>query len=223
VKQASVPRISARLAGSVAELGVRYGALVALVSATALGLLGCSSNAPAPKAASPEQRTESAEWSFQQGRAAMARGDTVRAEQYIALALQRGYDERAALPLLIEACLKSSRLRAALNHAEPYLRKYPEAHELRYLVATIHAALGATDRALRELERLLREHEQHADAHYLLGVLRSEADPALTARHFRRYLELAPDGSHAGDVRGELRELTFRETQPADRDTGWEP
>ena len=47
---------------------------------------------------------------------------------------------------LVRVCIASSRLRAALGHAEPFLRRHPDAWQLRYLVAAIHLALGAAGR-----------------------------------------------------------------------------
>lgn len=176
-----------------------------------VALLACSACALAPpRPAAPDEATERADWSFAQGERAAARGDTVRAEQYFSLALERGYDARKVLPVLLSVCLKSSRLRAALDHAEPYLQNHPDDHELRYLVASIYAGLGATEKAQAELERLLRNDPAHADGHFLLAVLELEDDPDRAREHFRSYLDLAPTGDHAADVRERLRELALR-------------
>jgi hypothetical protein len=111
--------------------------------------------------------------------------------------------------------LASSRLRAALDHAEPYLRDHPEAETLRYLVATIHLALGQREAARLELQQLLRRNPEQADAHYLMGVLSADAEPALAREHWRQHLELAPHGDHAAEVRSLLAELAIREEASA--------
>ena len=173
-------------------------------------LAGCSSVTPEARVAPPPSSSaEQAQALFQRGREAAQRGDSVRAEQYLSLALERGYDAERVLPVLLRVCLASSRLRAALDHAEPYLRDHPEAEALRYLVATIHAGLGQTDEARLALEQLLRTNPNNADAHYLLGIL--DADASSARAHFRSYLDVAPRGEHAAEVRSRLAELAIRE------------
>jgi tetratricopeptide (TPR) repeat protein len=185
----------------------RYAGVFAL-----LGVLGCASTAsslpPPSEAASDDDQAATL---FQRGRDAARRGDSVRAEQYLSLALDRGYDVERALPLLLQVCLSSSRLRAALDHAEPYLRDHPDAETLRYLVATIHVGLGQTSEARVELEQLLRSNPDSIDAHYLLGVLDSNDDVDSARTHFRTYLDVAPKGERAPEVRSRLAELAIRE------------
>src|SRR5262245_23776335 len=107
---------------------------MALTAALALvtSVSGCGA---APEPASPAKaapkRPEEPEALFESGRRAAERGDALRAEQYLALALERGYDRGKVVRLLVEVCVRSSRLRAALLHAEPYLRDHPDDHELR--------------------------------------------------------------------------------------------
>ena len=162
-------------------------------------------------APAPTSHAEQAQALFQRGREAAERGDSVRAEQYLSLALERGYDAERVLPVLLGVCLASSRLRAALDHAEPYLRDHPEAQALRYLVATIHAGLGQTDEARLALEQLLRTNPNSGDAHYLLGILDSEGNAPSARAHFRTYLDVAPQGEHAAEVRSRLAELAIRD------------
>jgi tetratricopeptide (TPR) repeat protein len=180
------------------------------------GLSGCSSATPEARLP-PASATnaEQAQALFQRGREAADRGDSVRAEQYFSLALERGYDSSRVLPLLLRVCLASSRLRATLDHAEPYLRDHPEAEALRYLVATIHAGLGQTADAHLELEQLLRTNPNSADGHYLLGILDSDTDASSARAHFRSYLDVTPGGEHAAEVRGRLAELAVRDEAKA--------
>lgn len=147
---------------------------------------------------------------LQKGRAAMASGDTVRAEQYLNLAVARGADEGVALRDLLAACIGGSRLRGALDHALPYLLKHPDDDELRYLVASIHLSLGQVDAAGEQLDLLLGRSPKHADAHYLRAIMTSKLAPEQAREHFRAYLELQPSGRHASEVRGRLAELQLR-------------
>src|SRR5262245_35020149 len=107
-----------------------HAALVALV----LTLVGCGAGATSEPTtpSAKNNRPESPAALFEQGRVAAARGDSVRAEQYLTLAIERGFPREKALPLLLESCIASSRLRAALDHAESYLREHPEHDGLRY-------------------------------------------------------------------------------------------
>ena len=120
-----------------------------------------------------------------------------------------------AAPLLLKVCLSSSRLRAALTHAEPYLRDHPEDDALRYVVAIVHMGLGKTAEARLDLIELLHHDEQNADAHLLLGILDSRTDVISARDHFRSYLALAPHGDHAGEARSRLAELAILDAERA--------
>ena len=199
--------------------------LVAALAFVALlpSVPGCASSAEPISPATPAaQRPERPEALFQSGQAAARRGDAIRAEQYYALALERGYDRVRVVRAIVDVCVKSSRLRAALLHAEPYLRDHPDDHELRYLVASVLWALGEDAHARRQLELLVRTNPDSGAAHYLLGVLDGGAEPNDAVRHFERYLALEPNGRRVAEVRGRLAELrleletpeTAREEQP---------
>jgi len=180
-----------------------------------LTLPACGSGAVQGQgAAHPKPELEQRAWLFGQGVAAADRGDSVRAEQYLSLALDRGYPRERVLPVLLKVCLASSRLRAALDHAEPYLREHPEQDALRFLVANIHLGLGQEEQALTELDRLLRHNPRFEEAHFLHGVLLLEREPKLSIEAFRTYLDLAPHGAHAPEARSRLSELLLRETLP---------
>ena len=177
----------------------------------ALSLSGCGADAtPEPASASSDSTSRNAAELFRRGEQAAEQGDTVRAEQYLSMALDRGFDEKKVLPIMLRVCLSSSRLRAALNHAEPYLRENPNDRSLRYLVATIHLGLGQLDDARIDLNHLLRLESSNANAYYLLGVLESGAHVQEAPKYFRKYLELAPQGEHAIEVRSRLTDLAVR-------------
>lgn len=184
--------------------------LVALAGPLLLGAAsGCTGPTRAVARTPETTRAEpDAGWYFEHGREAAEQGDAARAEQYLAIAIDRGYDARRGLPLLLAVCVRSSHLRAALNHAEPYLKRHPDDAELRYLVASIYLGIGDSTLAQRELERLLRSDPRHARAHYLLAVLELDRGGDGAGVHLERYLELAPHGEHAAEARGRLQELT---------------
>ena len=137
-------------------------------------------------------------------------GDLVRAEQYLATAIIRGYSESAVMPLLMRVCVAASRLRVALEYATGYLSRHPDDWALRYLVATIHNGLGDDSAAQRELEVVVELAPDEPNPRWELWVLLREngstSDASVT--HLRRYLELAPDGTHARDARAALGALS---------------
>jgi tetratricopeptide (TPR) repeat protein len=135
-------------------------------------------------------------------------GDSLRAEQYALLALREGQPEEPVRSLLVHACLRSFRLRAALDYAEPFLRHHPGHARLRYLVATIQLALGQPRLARRELERVSGLAPAFPEAHYLAGVIARDTfgDAARAREAFERYLALTPDGEHAEELRAWLAE-----------------
>jgi tetratricopeptide (TPR) repeat protein len=154
----------------------------------------------------------------------MADGDWLRAEHYLAAAERRGAPVASVVPLLVRACVESSRLRAALDHAEPYLETHPDDAPLRFVVASLHKALGAPERAREELEAVIRLDPAHPGAEYALGELwaRSLGDQDNAARHFDRYLELAPRGPHAAEARRWLAERA-EQTEQAEQAERQEP
>jgi tetratricopeptide (TPR) repeat protein len=140
---------------------------------------------------------------YQRGALFAQAGDFTRAEQYLTAAIGRGYPEARALPLLLEVCIESSRISAALSYAEPYLQRHPGEWSLRLLVASLHMGLENHQQARNELERVLQDApEEPPQAHYFLGVLlRDRLDDTTGAQgHFRRYLALAPDGDHRAEA-----------------------
>ncbi len=181
-----------------------------------IALSACSTpRAPAttPEAGQARERDAAAAL-LAAGERLMTDGDWLRAEHYLAAAERRGAPSARVVPLLVRACVESSRLRAALNHAEPYLDSHPEDAPLRFVVASLYAALGLPERARDELEAVIRLDPHHARAEYALGELwaRSFGDRDRAARHFDRYLDLAPRGPHAAEAR---RWLEAERKEPA--------
>ncbi len=183
--------------------------LVCVVTLPACGAATARGITPQRPSAAAD-RVREAEELARRGKAAAAAGDSVRAEQYLSLAVERGASERELLPTLLSVCVTSSRLRAALNHARPYLERNPDDDQLRYLVASIHLSLGQEDEARAALELLLNRNPESADAHYLLGVVESSGNVEAAQEYFRHYLDVASHGRHAPEVRSRLSELLAR-------------
>jgi tetratricopeptide (TPR) repeat protein len=144
-------------------------------------------------------------------RQSMRRGDSIRAEHYYSLAIEQGYDATELMPELLAVCLASSRLRSALNYAEPYLRKHPRDANLRYLVATVHLGLNQRKAAEQELRTVIRHDPSLADAYFLLAVLEYSTDRDTAKQYLKEYIRLRPTGDKANEVRELLEQAIFDE------------
>ncbi len=183
----------------------RLATLTLAAGLCAAGLCACgaaSSQQEEPPVTDPLQ-TVTAQELYDRGVQLAAREDYVRAEQYFVAAIQRGHDETTILPRLLSACVRSSRLSAALGYAEPYLERHPDAWSLRLLVATIHMGLGENEQAHAALVRVLQDQPESAAAHYMFAVFARDqlSDAAASEASFRRYLELEPEGEHVLEAR----------------------
>lgn len=140
------------------------------------------------------------------GRAFAAVGDTTRAEEYLAAALDQGANPKEVLPLLLQVCVQTGRYRSAIQHAENHLRKHPEDVRTRFVLGTIYAAIGETKDAKAALETVVASRPDEPSAHYALAVLArdNENDVVSADRHFREYLRIEPQGSHAEEARASL-------------------
>ncbi len=192
---------------SNARWGFAHGA------ALALAVTGCATTQTGREQESPEVRAQIEQMrriSWQQlvsdGEGSATTGDFTRAEQYLSAALQRGGPAESVLPRLIRVCINAHRYRAAVEYSRPYLLEHESAWALRFVIASIHVGLNEPLTASRHLELVLRHNPAHADAEFLLGsLLRDDLqNPGGADEHFRRYLELAPDGEHASAARAGL-------------------
>ena len=177
------------------------------VLAIVLSSFACGGATPRAENQEPDPLdTVSPEELYRRGNLLLEAGDYIRAEQYLAAAIERGYPEDRAIPLLLRACVEASRLVAALEYARPYLLRNPEQWSLRLLVASIYLGLDEHAQAQRELERILETNPDEPQPHYLLGVLHRDAltDEDRAREHFRRYLALAPDGVHREEASAAL-------------------
>ena len=183
---------------------VALGVGVARFAPTMLLLSGCA-HAPASELeqrAGVVQRAREPQLLFEQAQAFASVGDYARAEQYSSLALENGAREEQVLPLLLQTCVRDQRYRDAVQYLQDYLRRRPAAHQLRFVLATLHAALGDVVAARDELERSLARAPDNAEAHYTLAVLLRDgsSDFAAADTHFREYLRLSPEGPHAEEA-----------------------
>jgi tetratricopeptide (TPR) repeat protein len=186
-----------------------------LVAPVLLGLmvlttqLACTRAAHEAASAPADPRSQAREQLIAHARAFAQSGDYARAEQYLLLAAKSGADPERLAPLLLDVCIKDQRYRAAIEHAELQLRRQPRAYRLRFVEATLLAAIGDVARAREELERVLQAAPQHAEAHYAIAVLlRDElGNHAQADLHFREYLKLRPGGEHAEEAAGSLLEV----------------
>jgi tetratricopeptide (TPR) repeat protein len=96
-----------------------------------------------------------------------------------------------------------------LGHADDYLRDHPSDWPLRFVVATIHEALGDVARAQAELERIVRVEPAMPLPHYRLAMLYRDrkADEERARAHLQEYLRLTPEGPHAAEARSVLSEV----------------
>jgi tetratricopeptide (TPR) repeat protein len=151
-------------------------------------------------------KEHTAERLLERGKAFAAIGDHTRAEEYIAAAIDRGADRRDAMPLLLDVCVRSGRYRSAIQHGENHLRLHPHDARTRLVVATLYTALDEPKHARAELEKVVEQKPNEAEAHYLLAVVArdSEHDVVEADRHFREYLRIEPNGAHAEEAKASL-------------------
>jgi Tfp pilus assembly protein PilF len=152
------------------------------------------------------QAQQTADKLVRRGREFANAGDTTRAEQYFASAINRGGDEKSILPMLLIVCIQDGRFRVAIEYASTYLKRHPADVKVRLLLGTLYSAIGDAQPAHRELQRVLDAEPADVDAHYALAVLSrdNENDPVSADKHFREYLRLAPNGPHAEEAQASL-------------------
>ncbi len=187
---------------------------VAWLVVVALLVCGCHHGTRTSRpSSSDETHAITAEDLFRAGLYHAHRGDLLRAEQYLSAARERGHDAAATVYWLVRVCVSAGRFHSALRHSASYLRAHPDSWGLRLVVASIHEALGDFPEAQLNLEDVVASKPRDALARYRLALLYLHRTrlPDRALPHLTAYLELAPDGPHAAEVRGLVAELAVRE------------
>lgn len=188
-------------------------ARLSLIVVIASGVLAACAKPHEPKVAAQVKtfkEEETNEKLIARGKAFGEIGDYTRAEQYLAAALAQGADPKQVLPLLLRVCIAERRYRVAIDYAEPELRKSPRDYRLRFVLASLYTTIGDTAAARGQLQRALDDNPSFAPVHFALAVLLRDQEGDLVEAdvHFREYLRLEPEGSHAEEARGSLLKLT---------------
>jgi hypothetical protein len=143
-----------------------------LTGTVALLLAACRPPEPVRNAAEPV--LEDPRRTFERGKELARLGDSLRAEQYLARALERGHDPPETLRWLIGVCVDGARLRAAIHYARPHIEAHPEALRLRYVVATLYLGLAQPLPARAELREIVLRAPRWAEARALLDGVEAE-------------------------------------------------
>jgi predicted Zn-dependent protease len=181
--------------------------LLCALSGLAGGTVGCQSSAAFRARSSAQAFTSerSPDKLVDRGRAYASVGDTTRAEQYLAAAIDAGVDDRAVLSLLLQVCIEDGRYRMAIEYATRQLVKHPDDRRLRFVLGTLHEAVGDGEEAAKLLLEASSEVDDPDVEYALAVVLRDERrDPVGADAHFTRYLHLAPSGEHADEARASV-------------------
>lgn len=164
-----------------------------------------SSLPPEPTAA--DKRAAAAEL-YRRGKEQLRSGDSLRAQEYFATAIDSGGDANVIVPELMRAATAGMRFQAAIRYYEDFgsLMTRERRAELGLVAAVLYLGVEQPERAKSTLESVLRVHPNNARAHFLLGqVLQSEfADYAGSDAHYRAYLALEPNGESALAARAGL-------------------
>jgi tetratricopeptide (TPR) repeat protein len=133
-------------------------------------------------------------------------GDTMRAEQYLSAALQKGADERRVTRRLLALYVADGQYRLAIALAEDCARRHPRDASLHRLLASLYLAVELDASATDEYERVLTLQPDDAQAHFALASLLHGAGSELgrADAHFRAYLRVEPNGPHAEEARARL-------------------
>jgi tetratricopeptide (TPR) repeat protein len=179
--------------------------VTSLVITVALSF-GCSKNGEVKANLQTFNSERTPEKLIARGKAFAAVGDTTRAEEYYAAALDAGAADKDVVPLLLEVCVRDQRYRAAIEYARSYVERHPDDIRGRYILGTLYQAVGDGKSARSELEVVVSKAPEQADPHFALAlVLRDdERDLVAAEGQFREYLRLAPNGAHAEEARASL-------------------
>ena len=188
-----------------------YRVLFIVVVSMSLGCVSCGETSPAKRSTMPRPdplNRADAERLYRHGANLAKQGDYIRAEQYMAAALERGYPEERVVPKLVQVCVHASRFYAGLKYARPYLDRHPQDWRLRYLVASLYLSLDDAGMARREFERVAHDAPNFANTYYVLSQLHRHQfkDIKQSRMYLEKYLQLEPQGAHSDQARLALEE-----------------
>ncbi len=142
------------------------------------------------------------------GKAQERSGDSLRAQEYFATAIDSGGDADEILPELMHAAIAGMRYQAAIRFYEDYspLMSPRRRAELGVVVGVLYLGEEQPEQARKAFESTLQVSPNNARAHFLLAqLLRTDlSDYAGADTHFRSYLALAPHGEGAEVARAGL-------------------
>ena len=160
-----------------------------------------------PEPSKAEQKAAAVEL-YRLGKEQLRSGDSLRAQEYFATAVDSGGDADSIVPELIRAATSGMRFQAAIRYYEDFgpLMSKPRRADLGVIAAVLYVGVEQPERARTTLESVLRVRPNNARAHFLLGqLLRDEfSDFADSDVHFRAYLKLEPNGENALAARAGL-------------------
>jgi Tfp pilus assembly protein PilF len=191
---------------SLAVRGAVASGLTCLACAPCLGCGPATSAQKAQADMATMHKEQTADKLLDRGRGFAAIGDTTRAEEYLAAALEAGADPKETLPILLQVCVQTGRYRSAIQHAENHLRRHPDDVRTRFVLGTLQAAVGDAKEAHATLKVVVGRRPNDSKAHYALAVLARDGENDLVTadQHFREYLRIEPNGDHAEEARASL-------------------
>jgi len=170
-----------------------------------------SASAPALSAdASPLERKlaenpNDREVNFALGGDAESHGDLLRAEQYYRRAEALGMPAEQIVPRIIRVLIAAHRYDEALDRCHRRLEQKPDDRATRFVEAALLVALERPKEAERDLHALIESQPKDPEGYLALGRLYQDERKSDRAKEmFHKYLELAPNGEHAAQVRFEL-------------------
>jgi Tfp pilus assembly protein PilF len=178
-----------------------------------LSLVACGSATTAVPVQSqaeptPAQRQEAAAELHRIGLSHYKTGDSLRAEEYLASALEAGGSANVILPDLMRASIRGRRYQAAIRYFEDYRADLgrPQRAELEVVAGVLYLGVDQPEQARSSFEKSLEIQPKNARAELLLGqVLHDDLqDYAASDTHFRAYLALEPEGEGAATARAGL-------------------
>ncbi len=150
---------------------------------------------------------------FRLGKEQARVGDSLRAQEYFAMAIDSGGDTNLILPELMRAAISGMRYQVAIRYFEDFgdMMSRERGSELATIVGVLYLGIDQPERARAAFEGALRLSSKNARAHFLLGqVLRDEfSDYAGSDLEYRSYLALEPSGEYATAARAGM--LTSRD------------